>query len=51
MTKSIPEKCKKCAMLSAAQAQELHGNDAIAVGILRFAIVAVPMPVIEIAVI
>jgi len=27
MTKGIPEKCKKCAMLSAAQAQELHGND------------------------
>jgi hypothetical protein len=27
MTKSIPEKCKKCAMLSATQAQELHGND------------------------
>ena len=27
MTKIIPEKCKKCAMLSAAQAQELHGND------------------------
>ncbi|MFN8970705.1 MAG: hypothetical protein ACK5XR_18725 [Pseudanabaena sp.] len=27
MTKSIPEKYKKCAMLSAAQAQELHGND------------------------
>jgi len=27
MTKSIPEKYKKCAMLSAAQAQELHGNN------------------------
>ncbi len=27
MTKSIPEKSKKCAMLSAAQAQELHGNN------------------------
>ena len=27
MAKGIPEKCKKCAMLSAAQAQELHGND------------------------
>ncbi|WP_258040842.1 hypothetical protein [Pseudanabaena sp. BC1403] len=27
MTKGIPEKCKKCAMLSAAQAQELHGDD------------------------
>jgi hypothetical protein len=27
MTKVIPEKCKKCAMLSAAQAQELHGNN------------------------
>ena len=27
MTKGIPEKCKKCAMLSADQAQELHGND------------------------
>ena len=27
MTKSIPDKCKKCAMLSAAQTQELHGND------------------------
>jgi len=27
MAKSIPEKCKKCAMLSAAQAQELHGSD------------------------
>ena len=27
MTKGIPEKCKKCAMLSAANAQELHGND------------------------
>jgi hypothetical protein len=27
MTKSIPEKCKKCAMLSATQAQELHGSD------------------------
>ncbi len=27
MTKSIPDKCKKCAMLSASQAQELHGND------------------------
>ena len=26
MTKGIPEKCKKCAMLSAAQAQELHGE-------------------------
>jgi hypothetical protein len=26
MTKSIPDKCKKCAMLSAAQAQALHGN-------------------------
>ena len=27
MTKGIPEKCKKCAMLSADQAQEIHGND------------------------
>ncbi len=27
MTKSIPDKCKKCAMLSAAQAQEFHGNN------------------------
>jgi hypothetical protein len=26
MTKGIPEKCKKCAMLSATQAQELHGE-------------------------
>ena len=26
MAKAIPEKCKKCAMLSAAQAQELHGK-------------------------
>lgn len=26
MVKAIPEKCKKCAMLSAAQAQELHGT-------------------------
>ena len=27
MTRDIPEKCKKCAVLSATQAQELHGND------------------------
>ena len=27
MTKGIPERCKKCAMLSAAQAQEIHGTD------------------------
>ena len=27
MIKSIPDKCKKCAMLSAAQAQELHGSN------------------------
>jgi hypothetical protein len=27
MAKSIPEKCKKCAMLSAEQAQEIHGSD------------------------
>lgn len=26
MAKGIPDKCKKCAMLSAAQAQELHGE-------------------------
>ncbi|MFN5397087.1 MAG: hypothetical protein ACK5C4_05675, partial [Pseudanabaena sp.] len=26
MTKGIPEKCKKCAILSAAQAQNLHGE-------------------------
>ena len=26
MAKDIPEKCKKCAMLSGAQAQELHGE-------------------------
>lgn len=26
MAKAIPEKCKKCAMLVAAQAQELHGK-------------------------
>ncbi|PZU92091.1 MAG: hypothetical protein DCE90_18840 [Pseudanabaena sp.] len=26
MVKAIPAKCKKCAMLSAAQAQELHGE-------------------------
>lgn len=25
--KSIPEKCRKCAMLSATQAQDLHGED------------------------
>jgi len=27
MVKAIPDKCKRCAMLSAAQAQDLHGND------------------------
>lgn len=27
MAKGIPEKCKKCAMLSAAEAQELHGSE------------------------
>ena len=27
MAKGIPEKCKKCAMLSANQAQKLHGQD------------------------
>jgi len=27
MAKGIPEKCKKCALLSATQAQELHGSD------------------------
>ena len=26
MAKKIPEKCKRCAMMSAAQAQELHGE-------------------------
>ena len=26
IAKAIPDKCKKCAMLSAAQAQELHGD-------------------------
>jgi len=25
--KAIPDKCKRCAMLSAAQAQDLHGDD------------------------
>ncbi len=27
MVKAIPDKCKRCAMLSAAQAQELYGDD------------------------
>ncbi|TYQ31356.1 hypothetical protein [Pseudanabaena sp. UWO310] len=27
MAKAIPDKCKRCAMLSAHQAQELHGGD------------------------
>jgi len=27
MAKAIPEKCKRCAMLSATQAQEKHGDD------------------------
>jgi hypothetical protein len=34
MAKAIPDKCKKCAMLSAAQAQELHGEFVDRFGIL-----------------
>jgi hypothetical protein len=34
MVKATPDKCKKCAMLSAAQAQALHGELGDRFGIL-----------------